>query len=443
MVENIVKRDGRIVPFDNEKIVFAILQAAVAVGGRDRKTAEAVTADVVKLLAKRDYSGSFPTVEEVQDLVEKCLIERGHARTAKAYIVYRYEHALKRVGRQSLTYSSDNVPYRKLWQALSWAVDNECVNTAQLRDLAEQGGIQTLVAKSEAFYTEEIENAFSKLKNRLQAIRLIIVAGPSASGKTTTTIKLEQKLKTMGYSLVALNIDNYFFDLDLHPQDSYGDYDFETPQAIDLKLVNTHLKDLIRGKTIRVPRYDFKKGKRVGIAEEINLPEKGIILIDSLHGMFPEMTAGIPEEQKFRLYIETLSQVKDNDKNYIRWSDVRMCRRMVRDMQYRNYDPLTTIRHWHHVRRAELRYIVSKISGVDVIVNSYLAYELPVMKERLAGYLPRYLEGLKDDINTEDAFERVSRISELFSQIPVCEDQDIIPADSLLREFIGGSVYTY
>ena len=155
------------------------------------------------------------------------------------------------------------------------------------------------------------------------------------------------------------------------------------------------------------------------------------------------MTAGIPEEKKFRLYIETLSQVKDDERNYIRWSDVRMCRRMVRDMQYRNYDPLTTVRHWHHVRRAELRYIVSKINGVDVIVNSFLAYELPVMKKRLAAYLPRYLELLKGDINAEDALERVTRIYELFGQIPEWEEGDVIPADSLLREFIGGSVYRY
>ncbi len=443
MVENIVKRDGRIVPFEKEKIVFAILQAAVAVGGRDRKTAEAVAADVVTLLEGRDYGGSFPTVEEVQDLVEKCLIERGHAKTAKAYIVYRYEHALKRAGRQSLTYSSDNVPYRKLWQALSWAVENECVTTAQLRESARGGGISPLVAKSEAFYADEIENAFSKLKSSLHEIKLIIIAGPSASGKTTTTIKLEQKLKTMGKSLVALNIDNYFFDLEEHPRDSYGDYDFETPQAIDLELVNTHLKELLRGKIVRVPYYDFKTGKRAGTAGELSLPENGIILIDSLHGMFPEMTAGVPEERKFRLYIETLSQVKDNDGNYIRWSDVRMCRRMVRDMQYRNYDPLTTVKHWHHVRRAELRYIVSKISGVDVIVNSFLAYELPVMKKRLDAYLPRFLEVLKDDINAEDALERVTRISELFGQIPEWEGQDVIPPDSLLREFIGGSVYSY
>ncbi len=443
MVKRIVKRDGRIVPFDKEKIVFAILQAAVAVGGRDRRTAEAVAGDVLTLLDGRDCRGSVPTVEEVQDLVEKCLIERGHAKTAKAYIVYRYEHALKRAGKSSLTYSRDNVPYRKLWQALSWAVDNECVTTDQLRSIFDRGQYSSLVQKSETFYAEEVLNAFSKIEERLSEIKLIIIAGPSASGKTTTTIKLEEKLKSLGYSLVALNIDNYFFDLDRHPKDSHGDYDFETPQAIDLKLVNKHLAALVRGETVSVPNYDFKTGKRNGTAGEMTLPKNGIILIDSLHGLFEEMTAGIPDERKFRLYIETLSQVKDREMNFIRWSDVRMCRRMVRDMQYRNYDPLTTVKHWHHVRRAELRYIVSKISTVDVIVNSYLAYEFPVMKKRLSGLLPRYLEELKGSIQTEDAFERVRRISGLFAQIPEWEDEETIARDSLLREFIGGSMYQY
>jgi uridine kinase len=443
MIKKIVKRDGRIVPFDKEKIVFAILQAAVAVGGRDRKMAEAVADDVVAMLEKRDYQGSYPTVEEVQDIVEKCLIERGHAKTAKAYIVYRYEHTLKRAGRQSLSYSRDNVPYHKLWQALAWAVDNRCVTVNQICDIVKKGKFKALLEASELFYTEEIERAFSKIYQQLYELKIIIIAGPSASGKTTTTIKLTEKLAALGYELMALNIDNYFFDLDLHPRDSHGDYDFETPQAIDLELVNKHLNSLINGGAVKVPAYDFKKGKRTGISEEIMLPEKGIILIDSLHGMFPEMTKGIPEDCKFKLYIETLSQLKDSDMKFIRWSDVRMCRRMVRDMQYRSYDPLTTLKHWHHVRRSELRYIVSKINDVDVIVNSYLAYELPVMKQRIARYLPRYIKDLQGEIQLEDAYERAERLNKLFSEIPSWKDESIIPEDSLLREFIGGSTYNY
>ena len=132
MIQKVIKRDGRVVPFNREKITMAVFQAAIAVGGRDRAAAEKVTDDVVSMLESKYTEGNYPTVEEVQDLVEKCLIERGHAKTAKAFIIYRYEHTLKRVGKRSLTYSSENIPYQKLWQALSWGVDHSCVSLAQI-----------------------------------------------------------------------------------------------------------------------------------------------------------------------------------------------------------------------------------------------------------------------------------------------------------------------
>jgi len=443
MIKKIVKRDGRIVPFDKEKIVFAILQAAVAVGGRDRMVAESVAGDVVKMLEERQYKDSYSTVEEVQDIVEKCLIEHGHAKTAKAYIVYRYEHALKRAGRASLTYSSDNVPYKKLWQILSWAIDHQCVTLGQLYQIINQARFKDLVNDCEDFYNAEVNSAFLKIKERLDELKIIIVSGPSASGKTTTTLKIKEKLEELGYHLITLNVDNYFFDLDLHPRDSHGDYDFETPQALDLDLVNQHLKKLLQGKTIKVPYYDFKKGKRKGFKEKLCLGKKDLVLIDSLHGMFEQMTQGIPEELKFRLYIETLLQLKDNNLNYVRWSDVRMLRRMVRDMQFRNYIPLQTIKHWHHVRRSELRYIVSKLKKAQAIVNSALAYELPLMKNRLQQHFPGFIKTLSGDTNMQDAYERAVRVYNLFKQTPTCADEDIVPANSLLREFIGGSVYTY
>src|SRR4030042_687200 len=139
MIDRIVKRDGRVVPFNREKITFAVLSAAVAVGGRDRAAAERVTDEVIRLLERRAVAGSIPTVEEVQDLVEKALIERGHARTAKAYILSRYEHALKRAGRRSLTHSADKIPYEKLWEALSWAVDQGSVRLAEIAAAVREG----------------------------------------------------------------------------------------------------------------------------------------------------------------------------------------------------------------------------------------------------------------------------------------------------------------
>jgi uridine kinase len=443
MIEKIVKRDGRLVPFDREKIVFAIFRAAVAVGGRDRETAERVADDVTAMLEKRSYAASHPTVEEAQDIVEKCLIERGHAKTAKAYILYRYEHALKRQGRDSLTYSSENVPYKKLWEALSWAVDRECADTAGLGAVVADGRLPSLIAAAEEFYLAEIEAAYAKIEERLDEIKVLIISGPSASGKTTTTIKIKEKLEARGFLITPLAVDNYFFNLEGHPRDGHGDYDFETPQAIDLDLVNSHLRQLLEGKTVTVPFYDFKRGKRSGSSGQVSLGKKGIILVDSLHGLFDQMTAGIGEENKFKLYIETLSQLKDGSGHYLRWSDVRLMRRMVRDLQFRNYDPRHTLLHWHHVRRAELRYIVSRLRQAHAVVNSYLAYELPFLKRRLAPAFEKFAAEFRDKPESEDAFERAARVNGLFGEIPECGEDALVPTTSLLREFIGGSEYRY
>jgi len=443
MIEKIVKRNGRVVPFNRDKITFAVFQAAVSVGGRNREIAEKVTDNVILLMEQRESRKGYPTVEEVQDLVEKVLIERGHARTAKAYIVYRYEHALRRAGEKSLTYSADNIPYVKLWEALSWSVDHGCVNLEQISDIVRRGEFPELIREGEEFYQFELDGAAEKILARAGDLKMIIVAGPSSSGKTTTTIKIEARLKEQGYTFVPLNVDNYYFDLDQHPRDSSGDYDFETPQALDLESINRHLMSLLNGKVIRVPVYNFKTGKREKATEELKLGERDILLIDSLHGLSAEMTGNIPEEKKFRLYIETLSQVKNAAKRFIRWADIRLLRRMVRDMQFRSYSPEQTIRHWHYVRRSELRYIIPRLREADIIINSFLPYELPVMKKRLGHFFPGFIKKFKNNPDRADGYERALRVESIFSELCQWEDEEVIPDESLLREFIGGSAYSY
>jgi uridine kinase len=443
MIEKIIKRDGTVVPFDKDKITFAVLQAAIACGGRDRNTASGITDDVLALLLKRERPDTCPTVEEVQDLVEKCLIERGHAKTAKAYILYRYEHALKRAGKESLTYSSENIPYKKLWQALSWAIDNGCVHVSQLHGLLAEGRIDELIRLSEEFYEVEISNATSDILANIDDVRLLIVAGPSASGKTTTTIKIGNALREKGYVLRPINIDNYFFNLTDHPRDALGDYDFETPQALDLELANRHLVSLLNGEEVEIPRYDFKKGRRDGTSMTMRLGERECILVDSLHGMYEEMTRGIPLERKYKIYVETLAQLKDRESNYLRWSDIRMMRRMVRDMQFRNYNAGQTVSHWRYVRRSELRYIVPKLKEARVIINTFLPYEILVLKSRLSSAFDAFAGELGMKPEYEDALERTQRVTKLFDEIPDWNDESKIPDNSLLREFIGGSIYSY
>jgi uridine kinase len=445
MIDRIIKRDGRAVPFTREKITSAIYRAAVACGGRDQEEAARVTDDVLSLLAARRGPGSsrsprdWPTVEEVQDLVEKALIERGHARTAKAYILYRYEHALKRAGRRSLTYSEENIPYRKLWEALSWSVDHGCSSLRELGEKVASGGMPGLVAASDEFYEHELDAAVEKIIARREELRVVVIAGPSSSGKTTTTARMKEKLASAGVATVPLAVDNYFFDLKDHPKIGTDDYDYETPHALDLELIDRHLAELLGGGTVTVPRYDFTTGRREGSSGRVSLREDQVLLIDSLHGLYPDMTRSLPEAVKFRLYIETLSQVKGADGRFIRWADIRLLRRIVRDMQFRNYTPRATLRHWHLVRRSELRYIVPELCRAHALVNSFLPYELPIMKARVAERLPPLIAECAADAEAQDAHERAVRVQSLFAQLPSMSDEGIVPPRSLLREFIGGS----
>ena len=296
MIQQVIKRNGAVVPFNPERITNAIYRAAVAVGGRDRDLAERLTGQVIEVLEQTISPGEIPTVEDTQDVVEKALIESGHARTAKAYILYRYEQSRRR--RKKISQrdrDSENIPYRKIWEVLSWSVDHNVHTVERLNQRIERGEFPDIVRESDAAYEEDVAAAAGLITDRRDEVKIVVIAGPSSSGKTTTTTKLGKRLQEAGLSLVALNIDNYFFDLELHPQDEYGDYDFETPQALDLELINRHLVDLIAGREIQMPYYDFKSGKRADETIPMRIGPDDIILIDSLHGLYGPMTDSLPD----------------------------------------------------------------------------------------------------------------------------------------------------
>lgn len=443
-ITHVIKRTGAVVPFTKERITNAIYRAAVAVGGRDRATAERLSDQVVEILEQTYPPGRIPTVEEIQDVVEKVLIENGHAKTAKAYILYRAERARMRMKKTAgEERDSSNVPYRKLWEALSWAVDHNLHSLPAMNERIQRGEFPHIVGECEAVYEEEVATAAELIRENAGDIRLVIIAGPSSSGKTTTTIKLSEHLEEQGLSLVPFHVDNYFFDLELHPKDEFGDYDFETPQALDVELINTHLRALLAGERVMMPYYDFQAGKRRDGVTPLQLEPRQILLIDSLHGLSPELTQGIPPERKFRLYIETLLQMKDHEGNFIRWTDLRLMRRMVRDAAFRSYNPTQTLEHWHYVRSSELRTIIPNIVNADHIINSALPYEIAVMRPRLIGYCPEWLNRYRDDPLKQDAYVRAARVCELLHGAEPAEDESVIPPNSLLREFIGGSCYPY
>ncbi len=443
-ITQVVKRTGAIVPFNQDRITNAIYRAAVAVGGRDRSIAQKLSDQVVAMLEEITPPGHIPTIEEIQDVVEKVLIENGHAKTAKAYILYRNERARQRQERATRSAQAyENIPWRKIWEVLNWAVDHDLYTVERLNARIAQGEFSQVVRESDRAYNEDITTASELIRERRGEIRIVIIAGPSSSGKTTTTIKLSHLLGKMGLSLVPLTVDNYFFDLELHPRDEFGDYDFETPQALDLDLINEHLVRLIAGEEVLIPFYDFKTGRRHNDHTPMRIGPNDIILIDSLHGLYGDMMRDIDDAQKFKLYIEPLLQMKGPDGRYVRWTDLRLMRRMERDATHRAYDRQQTLEHWHYVRSSEMRHIIPYINTTDYIVNSGLPYELPIMAARLSKYFAQWVEQYHDDPLRTDAFQRAERIHHLLQAVTPVEDDSAIPPDSLLREFIGGSCYQY
>lgn len=437
-IKYVIKRDGRVVKFQKDKITDSIFRAAVEVGGRDRKKAEELTEKVIALMNEMYPQDARPTVEEIQDIIEKVLVENGHYKTAKAYILYRHEH--KKIRYEKEVFIEDNIPYRVVYKTFIWNVDNKLSSFEELNEHIKAGRFREKIALCEEKYKNDINDAVEAILTANP--KVVIIAGPSSSGKTTTTIKISEGLKKKELKFKKLEIDNYFKDLEEHPKDEYGDYDFETPEALDLKLINEHIYELLNGKKIMIPEYDFKTGKRKLNAREFKVETNEIILIDSLHGLYPQMTVSIPHKFKFKFYIEAMCQIRDNNGEFVRWTDLRMLRRMIRDSWHRSYDPIRTVGHWHYVRRAEKMFIVPFVNKADYVFNGALAYELPIHKHFLNKYIPEIIERYKDDPKKLDSYIRAKRIKEIFDALIEVDDADV-PQDSLLREFIGGSVYKY
>ncbi len=442
VIREVIKRDGAVVPYKRLRVTNAIYRAAVAAGGRDKERAENLANEVEAVLAKVYTPEHPPSVEHVQDVVERILIKSGHSKVAKAFILYRaQQHERRKVKLSKTTVHSGNIPYRKIWEVLAWAADHDLHHVDQMNERLDRGEFPDIVRESDLYYESDVKTAAELIAERAEDTRIVVVAGPSSSGKTTTTRKLSENLEKRGLGLVELNVDHYFFDLEAHPKDEFGDYDFETPQALDLPLINKHIKQLLEGRHILIPRYDFKEGKQYSEQIPMHLESNEIILIDSLHGLYGEMLDGVPDESIFRCYIETLLQMRGRNGKFLRWTDLRLMRRMVRDEAFRAYDLKKTLTHWHYVRSAELRHILPYIHTADYILNGAVPYELPVMRNRLFDHFKGWEQEFSENHLRMDAHIRARRVREMLETIHPVTDESPIPDTSHFREFIGGSKY--
>lgn len=372
------------------------------------------------------------------------LIKNGHDEVAKAYILYRDEQNRKRQQKNKKSLKpSENIPWYKLWKTLDWATANNLHTIKSLNTRIKNGEFAHIVYESEKAYEQEVDLAAELILTKKDKTKMVIISGPSSSGKTTTTIKIEQRLKKYGINFVTLNVDNYFYDLEMHPKDEFGDYDFETPQALDLEMINKHLCELVAGKEVRIPFYDFKTGTRQLHKKRMQLKENEILLIDSLHGLFPGMSKDLPDETKFKLFLEPLMQMKNSKGEYLRWTDLRMIRRMLRDSIHRAYDPQQTLEHWHYVRSSELRHIIPYINTADNIINSAMPYEVALYSDRMLELFEKWTKMFKGDPLKSDAYKRAKRVTNFLQEVRGVDDDSAVPASSVLREFIGNSSLKY
>lgn len=439
-ITHVIKRSGAIVPFKQERVVNAIYRAAVAVGGRDKEKAEELAEQVILKLNEKFDEKTFPHIEDIQDCVEKVLIENGHAKVAKEFILYREESASRRDEEGRINSKlNENIPWAKVWRNLDWAVEHKLNTVDLLNERIANGEFAQIVHESEELYEDDVDLAAKLIIERLNDLRMVMISGPSSSGKTSTTVKLEQKLIKKGYKFKALNVDHYFFDLEFHPKDEFGDYDFETPQALDLPLINEHLVKLSSGEKVLIPSYDFKTGTRTLNVTPIKLEKDELLLIDSLHGLYPDFSKDIRNEVKFKLYLEPLLQMKGPDNKYIRWTDIRLIRRMLRDFAHRAYNPTQTLEHWHYVRSSEMRNIIPYSNTANFIISSAMSYELSLYAFKLAKNFEEWEKKYKGDPLKSDAYERASRLSNLLKHVTPVADESPVPHDSVLREFIGSS----
>ncbi len=305
------------------------------------------------------------------------------------------------------------------------------------------GGFLDVIRDADRAYESAIWKIAGEILGRRDKIRMVIVAGPSSSGKTTTTLKLRDALRAMGEDPLVMPLDNYFWNLKDQPRDEHGDYNFESPRALDIETINRNLTDLLAGRETLAPVYNFKTGEREMEGVKLSLAPDQLLLVEGLHGLHEPLTEGIKEESRYRVYIEAICQLQDRDYNFVPWTDIRLLRRMVRDNTHRNYTPERTLGHWHYVRQEEKKYIVPFIARAEAVVNGYLPYELPVYKKYLYTALKKAVKSYAGTAGREDAYRRGLRCLGYLEEINELEDDSVIPPGSLVREFIGGGIYEY
>ncbi len=316
--------------------------------------------------------------------------------------------------------------------AQKWAEVCECKNLPLINKYTDQGKVVDLVNICETRHNNVLAELGSAIKNRGESLRLVCIAGPSSSGKTTFSNRLRIELMSRGLKPIKISMDDYYRNRDECPKDENGEYDLEHVNALDLELFNENLLDLIEGEEVEQPIFNFKLGRREK-GQKIKVDKDTIIIIEGIHALNEEVTKSIPKPQKFKIFISPFSQLNIDDHNPIAASEIRLLRRIVRDAKYRKTGPDETLSMWASVRRGEFKWIYPCQEEADFVFNTELTYELGVMKK----YAIKTLQSIDKN---NPYYIPANRLVKFLKYVVDIDDR-YVPCNSLLREFIGGSCF--
>ena len=301
-------------------------------------------------------------------------------------------------------------------------------------EIVEAGGGTDLINVSEALQEKKISRIADEIASR-KDVKLILLAGPSSSGKTTTCKRLSIQLVANGLKPLQISLDDYFINRVQTPLDENGEYDYESIYALNLELINEQFNALFRGEEVELPKYDFQLGVSKLSGKKVRMKENNVLVVEGIHALNPELTAHIPEKQKYRVYVSALTTILLDDHNYIPTTDNRLLRRIIRDYKYRGVDARDSIHRWPSVRSGENKWIFPFQENADAVFNSAMLFELAVIKQQAEPLLEQVPENCEE-------YSEAYRLRKFLKYIRPIPNKDI-PPTSLLREFLGGSSFRY
>jgi len=396
---------------------------------------------VLLLKSERELYSTYYCLDDLADSYYGCLAPSTGMLNVFDLLPYKEGFLLMALDPADPTSIAAPVPQEKMYRAFTEHLAfNNIVgvnNVGEMNFMVQEGKEPGLINVAEALRNNKIARIANEIRERYDdgGARIVLVAGPSSSGKTTFTKRLAIQLMTNLLEPKMISLDDYFVDRHRTPLDENGDYDYESLHALDLELFNSDLNRLLAGEEVELPYYNFATGAREYRGNRIKLSDHSILLIEGIHGLNPELTANVELRLKFLIYVSALTTISIDDHNWIPTTDNRLLRRIIRDAKYRGVSPQDTIRRWPSVRRGEEKWIFPFQENADATFNSSLLFELGVMKDRAEALL----RTVPHDIPEYAESSRLRTFLSYFCSIP----ENLVPSTSLLREFLGGSSFKY